>query len=153
MYHLEAADQSDYADAKDIGGSYYHVKVGANFSGVKVFVAQELLGGDGKSSFQTPLATKHAYNGFADKFLNTPVNGLSDTYVKVATKVSGVKLAAFYHDFKSDKDGISYGSEIDLVAAMKVAKIYTIGAKYASYSADKFATDTTKLWIWAGVKF
>lgn len=153
MYHLEAADQSDYADAKDIGGSYYHVKVGANFSGVKVFVAQELLGGDGKSSFQTPLATKHAYNGFADKFLTTPVNGLSDTYIKVATKVSGVKLAAFYHDFKSDKGGINYGSEVDLVAAMKVAKIYTIGAKYANYSADQFATDTSKIWVWAGMAF
>lgn len=152
-YQLEIADQTDYADASNIGGSYYHLKLGTKLSGVKFEIAQEKLGGDGTSAFQTALATKHAYNGWADKFLSTPANGLVDTYAKVATKVSGVKLAAVYHDFSAEKGGAHYGSELDLVAVKKFNKMYTLGAKYAAYSADTFATDTSKLWVWAGVKF
>jgi len=153
IYHLEAASQGDYADSSDVSASYYHFKAGLKSNGVTYLVAQESLGGDGSSSFQTPLATKHAYNGWGDKFLSTPANGLVDTYAKVATKLNGYKLAAIYHDYKADEGGDTYGSELNLVVATKVAKIYTVGAKYASYSADTYATNTSKLWVWGGVKF
>lgn len=159
VYHLEYADQSDYGDSDDIGGEYYHAQLGVNVKGITALVAQETLGGDGTSSFQTPLATLHPYNGFADKFLSTPVNGLVDSYAKVAGKVAGFKVAAFYHDFKADKGGDAYGSEIDLLVAKKFAKIYTVGVKYANYDGDKNAattalqTDTSKFWVWANVKF
>jgi hypothetical protein len=60
----------------------------------------ELLGSDDSiKAFQTPLATLHKFNGFADKFLGTPADGLEDVYVKATTKINGVKLAAIYHDY------------------------------------------------------
>jgi len=153
-YFAEFADQSDYEDApSNTGGDYYHVKLGGKFSGVSATIAQEKLGGDGNSSFQTPLATLHLYNGWADKFLSTPVKGLVDTYATIGTKVSGIKLAATYHDFKSDKDSDKYGSEVNLLAAKKFGKNYLVGLKYADYSADTFSTDTSKIWLWTNIKF
>ncbi|WP_321325167.1 hypothetical protein [Thiomicrorhabdus sp.] len=158
-YFAEYADQTEYADsASTVGGDYYHVKLGGKFSGITAVVAQEKLGGDGVSSFQTPLATLHLYNGWADKFLTTPVKGLVDTYATLGTKISGIKLGAAYHDFKSDKNSDSYGSEIDLLAAKKFGKNYLVGVKYASYSGDSsapgaLALDTSKLWVWTSVKF
>src|SRR3546814_3361296 len=42
--------------------------------------------GNGVVAFQTPLATLHAFNGWADRFLSTPGNGLEDIYVGVGGK-------------------------------------------------------------------
>jgi len=153
IYHAEFANQSDYADSNNIDADYYHLKAGIQTSGVTLTLAQESLGGDGVSSFQTPLATKHAYNGWADKFLGTPSTGLVDTYAKIATKIGGYKLAAIAHDYKADQGGANYGSELNLLVAKKFAKKYSAGVKYANYSADTYGTDTSKLWIWGGVKF
>ncbi|MGB1092569.1 MAG: hypothetical protein ACPGYX_10615, partial [Oceanobacter sp.] len=117
----------------------------------------ETLGSDdGAYSFQTPLATKHAFNGWADMFLATPASGLQDTYVKAVTKVAGVKLLGMYHDYSSDEGGIDFGSEINLLAAYKIDKNFTVGAKMAKYSAgddDSGKVDTDKLWVWASAKF
>ncbi|MDX1352686.1 MAG: hypothetical protein R3254_06710 [Thiomicrorhabdus sp.] len=153
-YFAEYADQQKYADAPSAtGGDYYHLKLGGKFSGVNAVVAQEKLGGDGSSSFQTPLATLHLYNGWADKFLTTPAKGLVDTYATLGTKVAGFKLAAAYHDFKSDKDSDSYGSEVNLLVAKKFGKNYLAGIKYADYTADTYATDTSKVWLWTTINF
>ncbi|ALP53796.1 hypothetical protein Tel_12005 [Candidatus Tenderia electrophaga] len=153
LYTLEFAQQSDYADgAATIDADYSLVEVGAAVSGVTVKLGLETLGGDGTYAFSTPLATLHAFNGWADKFLATPVNGLVDTYVSVSGKLSGVKLMGVYHDFSADTGGGDYGTELDLLAA-KTFGNYTVLAKYAAYSADSFATDTDKMWLMGQATF
>merc|ERR1712169_49069 len=90
-------------------------------SGVTLALGNETLGSDdGEFGFNTPFATKHAFNGCADKFLGTPADGLSDTYLKVAGNVAGVKLVGFYHDFSADEGSADKGSEIDFLAAKKI---------------------------------
>ena len=154
LYELEYADQSDYADAPgSVDASYTKFEFGAKFKGVTMKAAQETLGGDGTYGFQTVLATKHAFNGWADKFLVTPADGLVDRYLTVATKVKGVKLKAVYHDFQADEGGSDYGTELDLVAAKKFGDRYTLLVKYATYDADKYSVDTDKLWIQGSFKF
>ncbi|TND04971.1 MAG: hypothetical protein FD120_1249 [Gammaproteobacteria bacterium] len=154
VYAAEYASQSDYADAPStVDADYMLVEAGVGMKATTFKLGYELLSGDGVYSFQTPLATKHAFNGWADKFLTTPANGLEDLYFSVESTVKGVKLAAIYHDFSADQGGSDYGSEIDLLAATKLAKDYSVGIKYAGYSADGFATDTDKLWLWAGTSF
>lgn len=153
LYTVEFATQSDYSDgASTIDADYSLIEVGAKASGITAKLGVESLSGDGTYAFSTPLATAHAFNGWADKFLATPVNGLVDTYVKVAGKVSGVKLVGVYHDYASDAGSTDYGTELDLLAAKKIGN-YTVLAKYASYSADSFATDTDKLWLMGQAKF
>lgn len=121
---------------------------------VKVTLGWERLGSDdGAYGFQTPLATKHKFQGFADKFLSTPKNGIDDYYAKVATAVGGVKLAAFYHSYSAVEGDADYGSEIDLVASYKVFEKTTLVAKYANYDADDHATDTSKFWFMVNTKF
>ncbi len=154
LYRAEYANQSDYEDGNSsIDADYYHFILGGTISGVTAKLGYELLGADGFSGFETPLATKHAFNGWADLFLNTPVNGLQDSYLALSGTLKGVKLLGVYHDFQADKGGADYGSEVDLLAARKFAKNYTAGIKYASYNADAFAVDTDKFWLWGELTF
>lgn len=153
LYTLEYAKQGDYKDgASTIDASYNLIELGAEFSGITAMVGYEVLGAD-TSAFSTPLATLHVFNGWADKFLTTPANGLVDTYLSVEGKLADVKLQAVYHDFSADKGSASYGSEIDLMAMKKFGKSYTLLAKYASYNADTFATDTKKMWLMGQAQF
>ncbi|MFT7456453.1 MAG: hypothetical protein ACI892_001606 [Marinobacter maritimus] len=159
LYTAEYATQTQNSGAdgaKDNDAAYSLIEAGINVSGITLAAGMEILAGDGTASFSTPLATKHAYNGWSDTFLATPINGLSDTYAKAMTKVAGVKLLAVYHDFSSDKEGDDLGSEINLLAAKKFDKHFSAGIKYAQYTAgdDSYAyVDTDKLWVWAEAKF
>ncbi len=154
LYALEYAKQTDYKSGDGrIDADYTLIELGGSMQGITAKVGYEVLGADNYSGFETPLATKHAFNGWADKFLGTPTDGLEDLYVSVGGKLAGVKLLAVYHDFSSDRGSTDYGTEWDLLAVKKFGKHYSLGVKYANYNADQFATDTTKFWLWAGVKF
>lgn len=156
LYTAEYARQSDYAD----NPVSYHVtyllgEFGATISGITAKYGYEKLGSDGTNALQTPLATLHAFNGWADMFLTTPGKGLIDQYLSIGAKQMDINLAAVYHDFGTDKGTSDYGKEWDLMASKTFAKIYTLGAKYASFSSDAAPTyvDTDKFWVWGEVKF
>jgi hypothetical protein len=158
LYTAEFATQTANAGgagAEDFDAAYSLLEGGVKVSGVTLVAGMETLGGDGDYAFSTPLATKHAFNGWTDQFLGTPAKGLSDIYVKAVTKVAGVKLLGMYHDFSTDKDGDDLGSEINLLAAKKFDKNFSAGIKYAQYSAadNTGKVDTDKLWVWAEAKF
>ncbi len=103
------------------------------------------------TSFQTPLATLHKFNGWADKFLTTPANGLRDAYATFGynkSKIGPFDSVAFtgsFHKFTSDRLSVDYGNEINAQLALKMKK-YTFTLKYADYNAKAFATDTKKFW-------
>lgn len=155
LYTVEYAQQSDTADnTADLSAAYTLVELGYKLGGTKVFVGDEILGSDdGAAGFQTLLATKHAFNGWADKFLTTPVDGLNDLYVKAVTKVAGMKLVGVYHDFSSDNGSTDYGTELDVVLVKPIDKNLKASLKYADYSADSFSADTQKIWLSLDMKF
>lgn len=152
-YRAEVATQS----TDDYDALYYVLEAGATLSGVTATLGNEVLGSDdGDYGFATPLATKHAFNGWADLFLATPAVGLSDTYVSVGGAVAGVKLLAAYHDFEADEGSMDFGSEVDFLAAKGINQNFSVGVKYAAYSAGDDASgkaDTDKLWVWGEAKF
>lgn len=159
LYTAEYADQTGNdgtTGAKDNDAQYSLLEAGIEVSGITVAAGMESLGGDGTYAFQTPLATKHAFNGWADSFLGTGDNGLQDTYAKVSTKLAGVKLLAVYHDYSSDKNNDNLGDEINLLASKKFDDNFSAGVKFAQYSAGDATSgkvDTDKLWLWAEAKF
>ncbi|CCK77238.1 Putative uncharacterized protein [Oleispira antarctica RB-8] len=166
LYAAEYAVQtqnSGISGADDNDAAYTFLEGGVKVSGISLLAGLEILGGDGDYAFETPLATKHAFNGWADKFLSTnasttnpedgEINGLQDIYAKVAGNVAGVKLLAVYHDYSSDKDNIDLGSEVNLLAAKKFDENFSAGIKLAQYSAGDVGTDADKLWLWGEVKF
>lgn len=166
-YEAETAYQGDYGD-HPVGyhEHYYHIAPSFSAYGWILGAGYEVLGGDGRSSFQTPLATLHKFNGWADKFLDTPAAGLEDVYASVSWKIpvsgalSGVTLSAVYHDFKGQERG-DFGSELDVsiaktfdVSETTPFKNINIVAKYADYNAqDRPYTDTQKAWLQLGVNF
>src|SRR5690554_900290 len=152
LYTAELATQK----TDKFSANYMFVEGGLLVSGVTAAIGFESLGSDsGNYGFQTPLATKHAFNGWADKFGATPNDGLNDTYIKLATKVADVKLLAVYHDYSADEGSADKGSEIDLQASMDFAKYYSAGIKYAAYSKGDAGLDTDKDkgWLWIEAKF
>lgn len=116
-----------------------------------------MLGSDnGVAAFQTPLATGHIFNGFADVFLVTPPTGLQDFYVDARYKVSaksggafsyfdGLLLIAQYHEFRSAVRDLDYGSEFDFYAYLPLRNGVYAQLKYANYHADEFFTDVEKV--------
>jgi hypothetical protein len=128
-------------------------------------LAREVLGSDdGLQGFQTPYATKHAFNGWADVFLNTPTGGLEDRYVTLGGDFQpyGVKLQVMYHRYSKDEGSGDFGDEWNAQVSKQFGPNYTLGLKYASYSADQDVatligttanTDTRKLWVWGEINF
>jgi hypothetical protein len=154
LYTAEYAWQKDLADNRfSTELNYYHIMGGVTAYGVTLKAAMEQLGGQDGKGFDTPLATKHAFQGWADVFLGTPTDGIRDTYVSLSTKVMGVKLMGVYHNFDDDTGSTDYGQELDFVVAKKFGKHYSLLAKYAYYDAHSFRKDTQKIWIQGGISF
>ncbi len=169
FYEAEGAKQYDHGNnPTNYDENYYLLAPGIKGHGLTLQAGFESLGGDGTNAFQTPLATLHAFNGWADKFLTTPATGLEDAYGKVSYKISGLNewlddttLTAVYHDFSGDRSA-DYGSELDLSVgksfelpdAGQPFKAVDVLFKYADYEADDAPfTDTQKAWVQIGVKF
>ena len=146
--HAAYATQSDAGDnTRKYDADYYTVDVSGKFAPVNLNAGLEVLGAGDGVGFATPLATLHKFQGWADKFLTTPADGIEDIYVGVSGKLGPVKLQAVYHDFSAEDSSTSYGTELDLVATWAFAKGFSTQLTYAYYDADDFATDTTKIWF------
>lgn len=148
------ATQSDYADnPTSYDADYLMTEITWPLKPAKLSLGYEVLGSDNGVGFKTPLATLHKFQGWADKFLITPVNGVEDTYVKLAGKIGPAKVAVFYHEFSADVDGADLGSEFDLVATYPIKKGLSAQLKYADYNADSHASDTEKVWFTINAKY
>jgi len=154
-YHVEFADQSDTGkNPADVDAGYLRLEVGGKCKLWWVKAGYERLGGsldDGR--FTTPLATLHKFNGWADKFLNTPATGLVDTYLGAGITRGRVSGVLVYHDFAADSGGADYGTELDAVVSWNSPWKQTFVAKAAFYNADDHAADTDKFWLYTTYAF
>ncbi|HTL49437.1 MAG TPA: alginate export family protein [Steroidobacteraceae bacterium] len=158
---LEYAQQNDTGDnTADINASYSRLELRLQSGPATVTAGRELLGGERgeftaaeNPAFQTPLATLHRWQGWADKFLTTPSAGIDDRYLGVGVKLAGWSGQVAWHDFGAQATGASYGTERDLSVGKKFADRYDLLVKYADYAADGFLTDTTKFWVQFAASF
>lgn len=115
--------------------------------------AYELLEGDGVRAFQTPLATLHAFQGWADVFLTTPASGLEDRNVTLSFKqpsagpLKNLELTARHHDFEAERTGAPLGEELDLMAAAGLTRNLSAVVKYADYEGAPGFAGRRKVWI------
>ena len=153
-YAASYATQSDYADNPlNFDLDYYAGEFGAVFGKFNAAIGTEHLEGNGVKGFTTPLATLHKFNGWADKFLGTPPNGLIDDYVNVGATfknlagLDSLGIVAGYHDYEAEHISADYGGEWDLSLAAKWKRA-TLMLKYADYEQGVLVTarDTQKLW-------
>lgn len=150
-YTGEVAYQQDYRNNPvDYSAPYTLLEGGVKWKAFTGKISYELLGGDANrlgAAFQTPLATLHAFQGWADQFVVTPPAGIQDIYVTAGGKVEKVKLLAVYHDLRPETgSGPAYGTELDFVASRPLFDKYQILLKFADYRAKSFSADTLKIW-------
>jgi len=167
LYTAEYATQSDHGDnATSYNADYFRLIGGAVYKSVTAKIGYEQLGSDngGTVSFQTPLATGHAFNGWADKFLTTPVAGLEDIFGSLgytlkqpfgAGPVQSLEFLGVYHDFSTEKGSQDLGTEFDARVVAKILDHYSVSLKLADYEADSGSgtSDAQKIWFTLGASF
>ena len=143
------ATQSDAGDSDlDYDADYYMLEGAMSSAGISGKLGYEVLGADNGVGFKTPLATAHKFQGWADKFLTAPGDGIEDLYLGVTGNLGPVKLGAFYHDFSAEDSSEDFGTEWDLVGTWPISKQFSTQLKYANFSSDSDRySDAQKVWV------
>ena len=137
----EAAYQTD-ADSTPVtkdDSMYIHLNGSYTVAGQTIGLGWEYLDAD----FVTPLATVHAFNGWADVFINQRLGlvnnpGLNDIHLTHSTMLPfwGLKFAQAIHFFGDNDTDFGYGWEYDASLAKKFNENFTAIAKVAFYNSD-----------------
>jgi hypothetical protein len=154
-YLAEGAHQEDTGDNPGtVDAGYYHLVAGGELNDMWFNVGLEVLGGSvADGQFNTPLATLYKFNGWADKFLVMPADGLRDLYVGVGGTRRSVSVVGAYHHFDSDSRSIDYGTELDAQATYTAPWNQVFALTMAFYDADELFEDTFKVWAWTTYEF
>lgn len=154
-YEVEYAHQSNAGDNPlNVDATYLNLMGGVGVSGFTLRVSWESIDGSGEDGqFQFVLGTNHAFNGWADKFLSTPLNGLNDLMIRLDGPLGPVKWQLRYHDFRANTGDAKYGTEFDFLATYAAPWKQTFALKGGFYSADDFSQDASKIWLWTSYSF
>lgn len=151
---VELARQSDYGSNPGQFNLDYSLISGRLARGpASLVVARERLDGDGARGFQTPLATLHAFQGWADVFLNTPARGLTDSSATAAYTWAEPPLghrwllSASWREFRDADGNLDFGSEFDAAAQITIDDHWAFEAKMAAFEGGGFFADRNKVWF------
>jgi len=164
LYTAEYAKQTDYSggDAR-INAHYYKIGGGVGIDAFNLRLDQEnLSSNNGVYAFQTPFGTNHLFQGWVDKFLATPKDGIKDTFVTATYRLDDFLFFADYHLINSDRDfvkstggtGNKYGKEWNAAVTYNVNSNVVTKLEYGKFTeSDQYAAarirDTEKLWLTA----
>lgn len=151
----EAANQTDYGDNPlSFDLNYAAGQAQLRRGPLELTVGAERLEGDGARGFSTPLATLHAFQGWADVFLATPAAGVRDLNVGAAWTMreppvgEQATFSVRFHDFADDGGGVDFGQETDLIGRLRLNEHVSIEAKAAFFDGDNPAfADRTRAWL------
>ena len=153
-YRAELATQSDYgASPLNYSTTYTAVSAGLVMKPGALTLGYEQLGSDHNIGFKTPLATLHAFNGWADLFLSTPAAGLQETYVRATANLrEAIALTASYSHFATEVGGTKLGQEFNAQLSRKLGKSVTGLVKFADFRRDSLSLPNVQK-IWVQVEF
>ncbi|MGE4062016.1 MAG: FecR domain-containing protein [Rhodospirillaceae bacterium] len=156
----EIARQTDYRrNTADFTLTYALMRPSIHYLDSTIFAGVEWLEGNGTRAVQTPLATLHRHNGWADVFNVTPANGLRDVHLRYLQEfadlgpIKNPRLDLRLHHFTSDGGAVTYGTEYNADFNVSVMGYATLGVRWARYEANSFASDTEKLWLYVETRF
>lgn len=159
VWEASYAKQSDYADnPNDFSTDYALAELSLKPAYFTIKLRAEKLGSDSGVGLQTPLASLHRFQGFADQFLQTPPDGVRDYSIFAQYDfgsfgpLSDVKSFIRHHWFEADTDGRDYGRELNLSLKGKINKV-GLALEYANYKAETFSSDNQSLFLTAELSF
>jgi len=161
LYAVDYARQSEYgANPARFDLDYGLVSAGLKRGPVTGTLAVERFGGNGAQAFQTPLATLHAFQGWADVFLITPRDGLRDVSATVNYAIAhppvgrSALLTASWRDIR-DADGADlYGRELDVSGRLVLDPRRAVEVTAARFDGAQVAfADRTKIWVAMDYRF
>ncbi len=159
------SQQQDHASASDdFSLGYTELRAGLAHRGLSLTLGLARMEGDGNRGFTTPLATLHAFQGFADVFLTTPPDGVVDRHLVVAyrrdnlPRLGGLRLDLRLHDFEvqgtaTGSNPTDLGREWNATASLHPRANWDIVAEYADHSGFRISDAPTvpgavsKFWL------
>lgn len=152
---VELARQSEHGrNPGRFDADYRLISGGLSHGPLSATLAHERLGSDRGQAFQTPLATLHAFQGWADVFLTTPAGGLSDLSLTAAWTAhqppvgQSAVLTASWRDLRDDGGDIRYGREFDASARLTIDARWAVELKFARFDGAQAAfPDRSKFWL------
>lgn len=160
---LDIAQQSDMGSNPNNYSEWYGwYELGAAYKGYSLSAVHERLGGNGTAAVQSPLASLHSFNGWAEKFSTKPNTGLLDYYLVLKGPIPlpweghKLKFETQYHQFDAETTGDDIGHEWDLGFWYNPAEDHTIGLHMGSFYGDDPASsfdDAMKAWLFYEMKF
>ncbi|MEQ8328072.1 MAG: hypothetical protein RIE84_11175 [Parvibaculum sp.] len=150
----EYANQTDYeGNPASVDLDYMLAEAAFSHAAFGFTAGYEVLEGDGAVGFSTPLATLHAFNGWADVFLTTPAAGLEDFYLGATYALNNIPaieklvLGVTWHDFSAERGGADFGDELDMVANFVLSKNLSLNLKFASFDGENGFASRDKTWL------
>ncbi|TPW03454.1 MAG: hypothetical protein FD125_1586 [bacterium] len=161
LYALEYARQSEYGDnPARFDVDYGLISAGLKRGPLTGTLALERLDGDGAQAFQTPLATLHAFQGWADVFLTTPRDGLRDVSATVSYAVArpplgrNATLTTSWRDVRDADGSVRYGRELDVSVRLALDARWAVEIKGARFDGTQAAfADRDKVWAAIDYRF
>jgi len=152
----EFAHQSDTGDnPADYDANYFHLRADLALDPrFRPLIGFERLEGSRRpgEAFRTPLATLHAFNEWADRFLATPDRGLDDFYAGLGGGHGRYGWNLFWHRFTSEAGSDTLGDEFDASLSVKLHKTTSALFKLAHVAEeDDRIRGVTKIWFMLSV--
>jgi hypothetical protein len=146
-YNATYANQGEYnGNTADYSLDYYGVDLAGTFDIYTAKVSYESLEGNGTRGFTTPLATTHAFQGWADAFVQPLggnkgfVDGIEDLNFSLNIKprfkytyLFNADIIVRYHDFNNQRTGAALGREWDVQVQAAINPKLTAAVKYADF--------------------
>lgn len=154
-YLLTAAIQNDAGDNPvDYEEYYFRGQLKVSNDCYNYGIGAECMTSDGDGGrFLFPLGTNHKFNGFADAFLTTPVDGLIDYYTWVGAKFFGFNHKMAVHYFTTQHDSAELGWEVDYVAVRPIGEHTKVLIKGAYLDGRGVQHDITRASAEVNVSF
>ena len=153
-YEAEYARQGDYgSNPSSYDVDYVAASLGLRRGPSSASVGLERLSGDGVHAFQTPLASLHPFQGWADVFLTTPAGGVRDLNLRASTTVNvghpahALRILAAAHDFTSDDGDVRYGREANLSLQIPIIRRLSAELTGAWFDGQGAFADRNKVWV------
>ncbi len=135
-YTVDWAQQKAYAGGDSvINAGYSRLGLGVASANLGVRVDQEVKQSHaGRYGFQTPYSDLYAYNGWTLQLIDTPPQGLKDTWLTVRGEWRKWIAYAEYHRFHTDVGSIALARERDISLTYPLQRNVTARLQHAVFS-------------------